>query len=772
MSKKTKIRQHQLSHKGRTQANGQPEIIIYNKVIFPPTPADDLFPESHIYGVDTESFNSHNQSELHTLLVQSASDSISEAHLSFESDEPFFRFFPQVFNRFSEDQKGNLSPSNTSLRRTPGKRGTGRRKIPEVLLCFYNLEYDIQRLFSPSCSLWDMLRLNIEGSRITIGDWEIENVRSMLTGSAPHFNWIFRHDNKILRVYALDLWGYLKEGLKASAKALGVIEKDYIDAEMFDKYLEDLTLEDIDQLIEYGKKDATIPRALYLKLVELLFPISASVIRRNGLLPPSAPGAAARMMFGGLKAPLIQPSKQTLQIARESYAGGMVFNVVKGEVEHANLFDRISAYPTMMTMLPDPEQTKIVVYKNEPIDSLISSFGFCYASFVNTSKTFPAVTIYNPFGGASGHAPGKYESLPISISELAIGYQLGFFQDIKIHEAHIMQAPESAYGTGCIADYIKRVYELKKSSPKDSPMYLMSKLLLNSPYGKLVELHKDESWIIPTLMKHLTIPSLALTDKDLKDKVMEMLRTQDVQELMELASKFPQEDLIPIRHLQSQQIKAGTYYLPVYGASVTAGQRAWMLAFTSSIDAILADTDSALTQLYLPEVEKGLASVTNLTLNARLGPCHIGTALGDVEHQIENASGYVAGIKQYFLEGTSNGKPKVKYARHTITKPNIPKDQHEDFYRQTIKFLATGEQPDTAIGIVNHTNEGETFTYQESASPQRLRTSLERGKDFGKFFSPDRTLQTKHDSRMTVADATAKENVKTLHYQWVSIDES
>ena len=197
-----------------------------------------------------------------------------------------------------------------------------------------------------------------------------------------------------------------------------------------------------------------------------------------------------------------------------------------------------------------------------------------------------------------------------------------------------------------------------------------------------------------------------------------------------------------------------------------------MLAFTSSIGAVLADTDSALTQWSLPEVEAGLACVSNLTENSRLGSCRIGTTLGDVEHQIENASGHIAGIKQYFLEGTSNGKPKVKYARHTITKPNIPRDQHEDFYRQAIKFLATGDHPETSIGIVNPIEGGESFTYQESASPQRLRTTLERGKDFGKFFTPDRTLHTKNDPRMAEVQSPSKENVKVKRYQWVSIEPS
>ena len=163
----------------------------------------EILNSDFVYGVDTESFHSTQLNTLHTAMVQT-SDSLDDFCDEPKTGEsPFHFMIDRAFQKHSIEMKNNTRKSKTELKRNPGKRGRGRPQLPMILLTFYNLEYDIQRLFLANSPFFDMARINTEGLKVVVDGYEIENVHMVLHGSAPHFSWIIRKDNRIYESTAL-----------------------------------------------------------------------------------------------------------------------------------------------------------------------------------------------------------------------------------------------------------------------------------------------------------------------------------------------------------------------------------------------------------------------------------------------------------------------------------------------------------------------------------------------------------------------------------------
>ena len=723
----------------------------YLEVIRRPKGGIPLDPK-FVYGVDTESFYSYELDRLHTSMVPIADDQYDYVLEPQCGSSPFHHMIDLPFNRFAKNSHGKLRPAQTSLTREPGKRGRGRTKMPEVLLVFYNLEYDIQRLFLPDSPFFEMARINIEGLKIDVDGYELENVHMVLSGSAPHFTIIIRRDDKILKFYGIDLWGYLKEGLGVSAKALGVVDKIAVDKEYFHIPIEELTKEELQELRIYAKRDARTTRELYLTLLYFLTQFSPEVITKKGILPPSAPAAAARIMFSRLKNPILNQSpKWAVQIALEAYSGGLVFARVRGRVRGITVGDRTSAYPTMMTLLPDPEQIQYIFRKNMSITEIIGKIGFCVASFVHVGDIIPFVTTFDGTQ-RSNHAPGRYERQSISIYEITAGHLLGYIKEITIHEVVFLDFSEEALGTGILYDHITQMFKVKNESEKGSAMYLLAKLMMNSPYGKLIETRSPESMLLPSFIKNLRVPSswewLLENNKDFKIRFYQSLmrRLIDIDQLMEDFPLKSQDTLMTIEELTGKmKLIAGTYFFPFYASLITAGQRAWMSIFTYFTKAFLADTDSAFSPLNKEEFVQALILADQFTQKIGVGRCRIGKELGDVDIELENGAGFIAGIKQYALKSGD----KMKFAHHAMISPQLedqtPESLKEWFY-ENIGRLANLKK----------------VVYQTRPRPVKIKTALLRGKDFGRFESDRRKIEPKEDDRMIPAKVTSD----LIFYKW------
>lgn len=714
-----------------------------------PVPHETL-DEDCIYGVDTESFHSIQLNRLHTAMVQLADDVTEYCYEPSIDESPFHYMMDEPFKRHSEFMKGKISKSRTELQREPGKRGSGRRKIPTVLLCFYNLEYDLSRMFNPDSAFFDLARVNVEGLKVVVDGYEIENVHMILSGSSPHFSWIVRKNNCVLRVMGIDLWGYLKGGLGISAKALGVIDKIEIDKDYFSIPLEELTNAQMDELRTYGKRDPRTTRQLYIQLLKILTDFNPAVVTSKGVLPPSAPGAAVRIMFAGMKEEkMYQSPKWAVKLALDAYNGGLVFARVRGSVRNMLVGDRRSAYPTMMCLLPDPEQIKYVTVWNPKVEDLIGKIGFCRASFRNDSDIIPMVTTFNDTA-KSNHAPGHYINQAISIYELAAGYLLGQFKNIKIKQAVYLSYPPEAMKSGFIYDYVQHYFNLKNQNEKGSALYLLAKLMINSPYGKLIEMRSMENLIIPRLVKHLKVPlewAVKLNkDKKFRLRFYDILLNggNNIDDFLRKNITGFETDFIEIGDLvRSVDLSAGTYFFPFYASLITGGQRAWMSVYTYYTKAYLADTDSAFTPLGKEEFIEAIRNADVITSRIGVGRCRVGNDLGDVDIELENGHGYIAGIKQYALTD-NNGHTKL--AHHAITKP-LDTTHKEQFYIDTIQSLAMNQQ----------------VKYQEKASPVKMRTALMRGRDYGKFESESRTIYPKNDERMELVHMTKDRT----YFRWI-----
>ena len=672
-------------------------------------------------------------------------------------DSPFHYMMDGIFEKHSAEMVGALRVGNTKMRREPGKRGAGRSKIPTVLLVFYNLEYDIQRLFNEDSEFFSMARINVEGLRCTVDGYEIENVHMVLSGSAPHFTWIIRSDNHILRVMALDLWGYMKGGLAESAKALGIIDKLPMDKEWFHIPLEELTDDQLNELRTYAKRDAKVTRELYRALLYFLIEFSPDVVTKKGVLPPSAPAAAARIAFSKMEGETLkQPPKFAVQMALEAYNGGMVFCNAVGEFKHLLVGDRNSAYPTMMSLLPDPEKVFYILrYRPSPED-LIGKIGFCRASFTIVSDAIPFITSHIRGESRSNHAQGRYDKQTISIYELEAGHLTGCIKNITIHEAVYLKYDEDACSSGIFYDFVQYFHQLKNENEKGSALYLLSKLLMNALYGKLIEMRNPEALIIPDHVRRLRIPSgvkrQLQSDKAFRQEFFQALtgKEDELEDILRTYQPDRMDVLIPIHEvLQDMTLTAGTYFFPFYASLITAGQRAWMSVYTYYTQAVLADTDSAFSPLSEKEFVKALEKADAITSQIGVGRCRIGKELGDIDIELRNAKGYIAGIKQYALSGV--GKPKI--AHHAITAPGIQSDKTQIglFYKAVIHKLA------------NH----ESVSYRTKSKPVRIRTALMRGQDYGLFQSERRTITPKDDPRM-VCIATSN-NIR--YYRWRRRDE-
>lgn len=711
---------------------------------------------SLIYGIDTESFHSTQLSKLHTNMVTVSDINDDIIHEPKIGESPFQYMMDGIFNTHALEMRGKLRRSHTELNREVGKRGTGRAKMPVVLLAFYNLEYDFQRLFKEDSTIFNMARINVEGIKCEIDGYEVENVHMVLSGSAPHFTWIIRKDNYVLKVYAMDLWGYLKQGLGASAKALGIIDKLPVDKEYFHIPLEELTDTQLDELRTYAKRDGKVTRELYLSLLYFLTEFSEDVVTSKGILPPSAPAAAARIAFAKMDDDVLkQPPKFAVQLSLEGYNGGLVFSRATGEFENILVGDRNSAYPTMMSMLPNPEKVKYILRIRPTPDELVGKIGFCRASFEIESDHVPFITSDDD-SGRSNHAQGRYDYQTISIYELMAGYLIGTINHITIHEAVYLKYEEDAENNGIFYDFVKYFHNLKNENEKGSALYMLAKLLMNALYGKLIEMRNPESVIIPLHIRKLRVPTGIKTmiehDKKYRYRFYNSILNcgEGLEEILNEYTPTDFDGFVSIEEVITDvTLTAGTYFYPFYASLITAGQRAWMSVYTYYTKAILADTDSAFTNMSEPQFIKAIKVADKITTKIGVGRCRVGTELGDIDIEMRNGHGYISGIKQYGLTGdTSKGSGKHKIAHHTILSPDGISDEEEKdkFFIETIKQLSLGNP----------------VTYKVKPRPVRIKTALLRGMDFGKFESSIRTITPKADPRLLVVAKAGK----ITYYRW------
>lgn len=463
-----------------------------------------------IVGVDTESLKRRSLGgRLSTVLVPLWFSTGAEViQVTDDGSDALDAMLGAVCERYSVPEE---RPSRTVQRerrvRHDGMRRDGRREaVDPVLLVFFNLPYDIGRLCSEQPQFLRALASGADTYKIVVGSREVEVCRTVL-GAGSSFEWMVRSNEcvgepRITRLLGIDCHGYWKSSLRLAAKAAGVTEKVAIDLD-WERSLEDLSDDEWREFKRYAAGDAQSTAELYAATVTLLRTIDARVVRRTGVIPPSAPGAAARIAFS--KAHDLHPETKTWrrypawadQLGCDAYRGARCFNARPGRHEAVLVRDIKSAYPYALTQLPDPVTLKCERVgrvagpaAEERILGLRGKFGVLKIDGAGLDPVYPALRCHD--AGRIRLVYGPFHGLAATIPEIVIGLETGTLRVDAISDGVIMQGdPEKSFLRHAMLDF----FALKENPNNEPALYNLGKLLATSTYGKLIEVQCNQHWL-------------------------------------------------------------------------------------------------------------------------------------------------------------------------------------------------------------------------------------------------------------------------------------
>lgn len=711
-----------------------------------------------IVGVDTESLTK--KGKLTTVLVPlrfSTGDQLIEAGTGTVLE----KLLDSITGRFEVD--GSEIRESQTKQRTKRKRehGNNRRDgrrvdISPVLLVFFNLPYDLGRLCSDQPQLLRAIGSGADTYFVDVGNYRIE-VAKMVLNHGAIFEWFVRNKikNSITRIIAIDMVGYWKTSLAKAAKSLGVTEKIDIDSEVFTKPFEAFTFEEWITFKEYALGDVQTTLELYHATVALLSTIDEKVIRRNGVIPPSAPGAAARITFA--KAFSIHTDKTTWkrypawadQMGCDAYFGGRAFCVKPGIFEGLNVLDLKSAYAYAMCQLPDPVtvECKCIVPRDIKNDQLLDyrgKFGVMYVSGHATDAIYPAFRIHDTENNRLRYVYGEFHNLPMTIPELIIGIESGVLEINHIHKGVIMQgSSEDSFLRVAMQDF----FAIKNDESNEKALRDMAKLLGNSTYGKLIEVQHtqhflDSELICPVFENgHEVVVELArlyaeCPASEFDDRASVLIehwqRHKIRCESLNCKGCGPEpidksKPALPIRRGLShlKRYKCGQYFMPLYAAQITGLVSACLGLMARITKAIQGDTDSVHGK-YVTENSEYYSVMERAGYDAP----KTGIGCWELETKRPSIESVLVRPKMY---SHRLGLDSFKQAKHGFSKyPNGQSVLHE-VMKQII-------------------SRGNPVEYESKASPRKLREALIQKKEIGEFIRRDIQVSFVQDPNMYQVD--------------------
>lgn len=630
-----------------------------------------------IIGVDTESLhNGTDKEDLRTLSVQCHTQEGSFVRDTRNMETPIVACFDLLWDRYAIDDK---KPSHNNQRQKR-KRDLEHDKrehrdgrintIEPVLWVFYNLEYDFGRLFRQNKQMIRTICADMDSVRIQVGEYEIEIVSQFPTGSCPSFEYFVRRDKKIMRIFGMDIGAYWKGGLNKTAQAiLKGQSKVNLSKEIFHLSLQlfdALPEEEKEKFWKYASEDARLTREIYLATVDLLVQVEPLVIKRNGIIPASAPGASAKIAFswGPEEWPL--PSPYIHQAGMWAYAGARVFNRKNQYVEKLSVWDIISAYPHVMTLLPNPATClyPIVKQKKFSLDVFKGQWGVVKIKGEGLDPYYPAIRMHDEENHRLRYIYGKFDEIWTTIPEMVIGVVSGRLRVDKIYTGFFIEGDNK---DSFLRKFVLEMFRIKAESEKDSPMYLLAKLLMNSLYGKLVEVRMSNKRVLgdaASSAEVLKIPEL----KDRKQEIFSAYAQKGEDGLCELFEDWSEEypEVSESMHFfelfdsMEEVGTAGFYFLPMHGSQITGFVSAKLGLAAYCTQALQGDTDSIFT--LNPEGFK----LYECLMNESGYDCPM-EGLGSFECEVKDASGYLVKNKMYALTYQKQDQQKYKIATHGIT---------------------------------------------------------------------------------------------------------
>lgn len=335
----------------------------------------------------------------------------------------------------------------------------------------------------------------------------------------------------------------------------------------------------------YSQKDVIVLYQALRKYEDYIREKHGVTLARNITLPSVSKEAFQR---NHLKAPIANHKAIEAEV-RASYKGARV-EIFKSQITDANHYDVNSLYPYVMHKHLYPAGT--------PVRSsymTIDDFGICFVTVTCPPDLEIPVLPYRKDGKLM--FPSGTFSDYYCTPELRLAREKGY--SITVHHGYIFPQAE------LFKTYIEELYAIKENSDPDSIDYTMSKLMMNSLYGKFGQKREKKQYVI------------------------------NPEDPMGLAECYPQ---MPELGLFEKEVESKSgYILPAIASFVTCYARIEMYRLLDGNDPAYCDTDSITTKASLPT----------------------GPALGQLKHEAYIAEGYYRLPKLYAVK-TQSGEEKVK----------------------------------------------------------------------------------------------------------------
>lgn len=393
-----------------------------------------------------------------------------------------------------------------------------------------------------------------------------------------------------------------------------------------------------------------------------------------------------------------------MQLIVDAYSGGRTGGVVHGRVDNVSVYDIHSSYPASMTTLPSFSPTMQYMRLNPAEFSIADIFELidtvpCFLRVSGREWNYKHPALIQNIRGSLTPVFGWFKDIPTTGIEFAVGAKSGSITDWTVSEMVVLlETDDNAIRP--FREFALSAYTRKQNSEKASPDYTSSKLVLNSSYGKLIE-SREETHICDAdngiMLPVDSSDKLRWAKNYFADYVAAQLESPGCDyyervknDLEVIAESIPPEKLewVALGMLNLQKLEYGRFAIPAAAALITGTSRARLCVAMRALDAMYWDTDSVFIRSQpLDDMRAALAWESN-HLPSFAQPVRIGDELGDLGVEIENAHGYLAGVKRYWLwDGSYNAKGEkenVKSAIHGMA--GLPWDKREE----ALRLLATG----------------------------------------------------------------------------------
>jgi len=341
---------------------------------------------------------------------------------------------------------------------------------------FYNIEYDfsaILKTFPPEI-IDNMAKKDV----IKYKDYVIKHIPN------KSFSIIKNDSHNPVKFYDLMQFYNFRKLEFSAQKVLGYGKENLTENDIdisklsYNKYKKDTFYKNT--LNSYLKRDCEITYKLGVNLVNMVKPF---------IVPKSFYSQASfsqQYFLENLKYNLKLPPLKILDYAMKSYQGGRFEVFQRGYLKNSYIYDIKSAYPEQNVKVPD---TYNGIWKEnneyEP-DSLISLFKCSTEIYdINISPMK-----YHIKEGLLFYPIGKFTDVYLNKKEYESIVNLGY--KIKIDSAYHFFSKEPKYPF----EHLKYFYELKEKLKKEGreEESWIPKIMLNSLYGKTIQINKEKSF--------------------------------------------------------------------------------------------------------------------------------------------------------------------------------------------------------------------------------------------------------------------------------------